>query len=385
VEKAEAFGDYFSKKCSLGDDDLRPEDLDIPESIAPPLTRIHFRPAEVKRLLSGLDVSKATGPDRVPARVLRECASELSEPLCTLFSLCFRQGIQPTPWKAANVVPIHKRSSRSKLTNYRPVSLLCIVSKVMETIINRQLMNHLENNQLLTQHQFGFRRNLGTSDALGTLHHEWSECVGRGGAVRVVAVDIAGAFDKVSHLGVIHKLQVYGVAGPLLTWLQSYLTNRSLCCVVGGRASRPYPICAGVPQGSILGPTLFLTYVNDAPECLLPGTDEEAYADDTTMFAAVSTSSDVGTASTSLQGSADRLHSWGTKWKIRFEPAKSQVMTLSLHRRPWDFPRLVFGGVEVPEVTQLKLLGVMFDPKLTFSRHLRAVAVRSGSGLPWVC
>ena len=218
-------------------------------------------------------------------------------------------------WKTANVVPIHKKASRSVLKNYRPVSLLSIISKVMETVVNSQVTNHLERHQLLTSHQFGFRRRLGTSDALQALHHAWVNAVGRNGAARILAVDIAGAFDRMSHVGVLHKARNAGITGPLHTWLSSYLSSRSLRCLVGGYTSTQYPITAGVSQGSILGPTLFLLYVNDAPSVLMDDAQLEAYADDTTHYSIVSNGSAAGAAH-SLQLSIDRLHNWGQKWKI---------------------------------------------------------------------
>ena len=160
--------------------DLTSDDLpDLVATGAPALAAVHFRPATVYRLLARLDISKATGPDGISARVLKECAKELAKPLSQLFALCFSCGVQPESWKTANVVQIHKRSSRSVLKNYRPVSLLCIMSKVMETIVNRQLMNHLERQQLLTPHQFGFRRGLGTTDALQALHNAWLTSLAR--------------------------------------------------------------------------------------------------------------------------------------------------------------------------------------------------------------
>ena len=144
-EKAEAFARFFSKKCSVAGPDLVEADLPDPApSEAPPLRTIRFRPQAVRRLLARLDVSKATGPDGISARVLKECAHELAEPLSKLFALCFRSGVQPRMWKTANVVPIQKRSSRSTLRNYRPVSLLCIISKVMETLENRHIVNYFD-------------------------------------------------------------------------------------------------------------------------------------------------------------------------------------------------------------------------------------------------
>ena len=144
-------------------------------------------------------------------RVRKECPSVLTPVLTKLFSLCFRHGYQPQAWKLANVVPVHKRSSRSQLKNYRPVSLLCVISKVMETIINMQITNYLEGNSLLAANEFGFRRNLGTADALTALHHSWASSIGHGDAACVLAVDIVGAFDKVSHAGVLFKLQQCGI------------------------------------------------------------------------------------------------------------------------------------------------------------------------------
>ena len=161
------------------------------------------------------------------------------------------------------------------------------MSKVMETIINKQLMNHLDCHELLTTQQFGFRKELGTADLLTALHHEWATTVSRGGLVRVLAVDIAGAFDCVSHAGLNHKVASMGIAGQLLTRLTDYLSGRRLQVVVGGQHSATFPIRAGVPQGSILGPILFLLYINDAECCISPDTRLAVYADDTTFFSMI--------------------------------------------------------------------------------------------------
>ena len=298
----------------------------------------------------------------------------LAPVLTKLFSLCFRHGYQPQAWRLANVVPVHKHSSRSQLKNYRPVSLLSVISKVMEIIINMQITNYLEGNSLLAANQFGFRRNLGTADALTALHHSWASSIGHGGAARVLAVDIAGAFDKVSHAGVLFKLQQCGIQGILLAWLTSYLSNRSIQCVVGGATSRPYPIKAGVPQGSILGPTMFLIYINDVSTCLAGNTQLEAYADDTTLYTLLR--NDLPTAAALLQDTVNRLSDWGKEWRVAFEPSKSQAMTVTLQRAQLALPSLLFGGNPVPKSSTIKLLGVTFDPKLSFAEHIRAVSIR---------
>lgn len=247
----------------------------------------------------------------------------------------------------------------------------------MESVVNNQLVNHMERNQLFSHRQFGFRRGLGTSDLLTALHHEWMTVLGQGGLARVLAVDIAGAFDKVSHPGVLHKAHHYGIRGPILNWLASYLSNRHLRAVVGGQASATFPVSAGVPQGSILGPTLFLIYTNDAEKCLSPGTDLAVYADDTTMYSLVRTSADAPLHTNSLQASVDALCGWGARWHIKFEPTKSQAMCVTKQRAPWPTPSLIFDGTAVAEDNSVKLLGVTFDRLLSFRDHLRSVTLRA--------
>lgn len=382
--KADCLASYFANKCSLGTDDLKTDRLPASNSSVrprPEFNHVHFRPATVRRCLSQLDTSKATGPDNIPAIVLKECATELSKPLAHLFSSCFSHGVQPELWKCARVVPVHKRASRTNYRNYRPVSLLSVCSKVMEKIVNEQLMNFLEKNQLLSCRQFGFRRGLGTSDLLTSVHHDWLQALGTGGCIQALAVDIAGAFDKVSHAGVLHKLAELGVCEKAFSWLKAYLNERSLHVVVNGQRSPDHLIKAGVPQGSILGPTLFLVYVNDAEACLSPGTEMCVYADDTTIYTVVTSHDAVASQAASLQQSVVALHEWGVRWRIKFEPSKSQIMTISHHRHHWHLPDVTFGGSVVPNSNQMKLLGVIFDSKLSFAAHIRQTALRANNRL----
>ena len=173
----------------------------------PSLATIHFRVHKVQRHLANLATSKATGPDGVPARVLKECSKELALPVTRLFSLSYRSGTVPSLWKLANIVPIFKKPPRSQPSSYRPVSLLPVLSKIMETIVNQQLVAFLDRHHILPDSQFGFRHGRGTADVLTALQHEWVCTVADGGCVPVVAVDIAGAFDRVSHVGLLHKAE----------------------------------------------------------------------------------------------------------------------------------------------------------------------------------
>lgn len=376
-EKAECLASHFSKKCSLGHDFQGDAFPNVRHAAASAITSVRFRQSTVARALRQLDANKATGPDGIPARVLKHCASELSQPLSLLFTQCFNSGIQPALWKTAWVVPIHKRRSKSVPSNYRPVSLLCVISKVMETIVNRRLMNYLETNEILAKMQFGFRRRLGTSDLLTLVQHKWASTLAHGGEVHAMALDIAGAFDKVSHSGLLFKAERYGICGELLTWISSYLSERHLQVVVSGQCSTPHPITAGVPQGSILGPTLFLLYVNDCEQFLPPAVDLAAYADDTNVYKCVQDKDSTASSHAELQAAVDAISNWGESWKICFEPTKSQALILSHHRPPWDHPALSFEGVPVSEGTTLKLLGVTFDSTLSFNEHLRHIVLRA--------
>ena len=377
-EKADCFGLHFSQKCSLHDRELTPESVPHLPSRSPfSIDRIYFRQANVLRQLKRLDASKASGPDGISCRVLKECATELAMPLSRLFSLCLQSGYQPSSWKTANVVPVHKRDSKAKAQHYRPVSLLSVMSKVMEFIVNSQIINHLERYGLLSPNQFGFRRRIGAADLLTSLHHEWVNAVGSGGTAHVLAIDIAGAFDRVSHLGLLSKARSYGIRGCLLNWLSDYLHKRTLQAVVGGQTSDLYPIRSGVPQGSILGPTLFILYINDAEDNLPDQINMAVYADDTTLYATVRPTDSLPDSYRALQSALEHMEEWGEKWRVSFEPAKSQLMSVSRKHTTPGLPQLSFLNRDVQKESRLKLLGVSFDSKLSYGYHIHRTAIRA--------
>ena len=189
----------------------------------------------------------------------------------------------PDCWKVSSVVPVFKIvGERSTAKNYGPVSLLSVVSNVFEKLVNNRTVDHLENCGLFSDFQYGFRSSQSTADLLTVVSDRIARAFNRFGATRAVALDISKAFERVWHAGVLHKLKSYGISGQIFGLISFFLSNRRLRVVLDGKSSQEYPVNAGVPQGSILGPTLFLLYINELPDDVI--CNIAIYADDTTLY-----------------------------------------------------------------------------------------------------
>ena len=188
----------------------------------------------------------------------------------------------PDCWKVSLVVPIFKNvGERSTAKNYCPVSLLSVVSKVFEKPVNNRIVDHLEKCGLFSDFQYGFRCSQSTADLLTVVSDRIARAFNRSGATRAVALDLSKAFNRVWHAGLLHKLKSYGISGQIFGLISSFLSNRRIRVVLDGKSSQEYLVNAGVPQGSILGPTLFLLYINDIPDVIC---NIAIYADDTTLY-----------------------------------------------------------------------------------------------------
>ena len=230
-DKAKLFAELFSKISNLDD-----SGQELPE-FAPrtnnTVDKIVVTPKMVKKAISELDLSKAKGPDGIPVVVLKNCEPELSSILAKLFNLCLKESCFPDCWKVSYTVPAFKKDGeRSNPKDYRPISLLSVVSKVFERLINDRLVLHLEKAGVFSDFQYGFRSARSTADLLTVLTERIARSLNSSGATRAISLDISKAFDRVWHSGLLHKLKAYGVTGEILNIISSFLTNRRLRVVL---------------------------------------------------------------------------------------------------------------------------------------------------------
>ena len=258
----------------------------------------HVTVSHVSHLLLGLSSNKATGIDKISCKIIKLATPVKSDSLTLIFNQAITLSSFPDEWKIARVIPLYKNGQRNIPGNYRPISVLPAISKIMERILYDQLHSYLTTFELLSDSQFGFRKSHSTASALLDCTNEWYVNLDRKMFNLVVLIDLRKAFDTVDHQILLRKLELYGIKGQALTLLRSYLTNRNQKCQIKNSFSSERLIKCGVRQGSILGPLFFLLYINDLPHCLNK-TKPRMFADDTNLTALANSLTDLEAAANS--------------------------------------------------------------------------------------
>ena len=272
------------------------------------------------------------------------------------------------------MAPVFKNvGERSTAKNYRLVSLLSVFSKVFQKLVNNRIVDHLEK-CIFSDFQYGFRSCRSTADLLTVVSDRIARAFNRSGATQAVAIDMSKAFDRVWHAGLLHKLKSYGISGQIFGLNSSFPSNRRLQVVLDGKSSQEYPVNVGVPQGSILGPTLFLLYINDLPDNFI--CDIAIYADDTTLYSKCDWASylwqQLGLAS-ELESVLRDTVDWGKKWLVDFNAGKTQLVLFDRSNNNGSID-VKMDGYVLEEKSSFKMLGSTFSSKLDWGSYIISIA-----------
>ena len=361
-EKTEVLNKFFSSVFTEEDKSNVPDFMTNQTDF---ISSINVSRDDIINKLKSLKPDKSPGPDCIHPRVLRELSEELADPLKLIFDKTLGIGKLPDRWKLAEVRPIFKKGDKTEPGNYRPVSLTSIVCKVFESFIRDSLCEHLAINKLLSDEQYGFCRGRScTTQLLNTLN-DWLSYLDNHIPVDAVYLDFRKAFDTVPHERLINKLYGYGIRGHLLQWIRDFLSNRYQYVSINDKKSCLSQVTSGVPQGSVLGPTLFIYFINDLPDVV--STFLKIFADDTKTYQPICSITDRN----KLQDTLNKLYEWSEKWLLKFNGSKCKILHLGKNNPQYEYTIKDGDVIKKLEVTTSeKDLGVYMDPLLTFENHI---------------
>lgn len=337
-----------------------------------------IKQSEVLSLIQKLDTKKSSGMPELGSRILKECLLSITPFFTDYLNYCVTCGNFPVSWKKAVIVPIPKGAKKPTLSNIRPISLLPYPGKVFEEIIHKRLYNYLEYNRLICKEQSGFRKNFSTSDPILDLVTETCTAFNEGKGLICIYIDMAKAFNSLNCCLLVKKISALGISGNVLKLFRDYLTARQQTTNLGGLLSKPGTINYRVPQGSILGPTLFNIYMNDLPT-IFKTVAVKMYADDTVLFKSIDLASNIESQMMLINDDLKQLELWcrANKLTINVEKSKCMLFVAPLSRfKNYDtatLPDLCLNGARLTYVNTYRYLGIELDRHLKMEAHLKNI------------
>ena len=324
------------------------------------LTDINITPELVRKHLLKLKRNKSPGPDNIGSSLLLDICIYISEPLSLIFNMSIHLKQVPTDWKHANVTPIFKKGDKSDPGNYRPISLTSQICKVLESILRDNIVNHLNTHTLLLQSQHGFTKGKSCLTNLLSFLEDVTKAIDEGKPLDVIYLDFSKAFDKVPHKRLLHKIESHGISGNVAAWIGEWLCDRKQQVVLNGKFSRLQDVLSGVPQGSVLGPILFLIFVNDIDTVV--SRHIQKFADDCKVYRSVLTAEDIDI----LQQDINNLCQWSKDWQMLFNVKKCKVLLIGHNNAYCDYS---MNGEILQSVTEETDLGIIVSNDLKPSKQ----------------
>ena len=366
LDKAKLFNKYFYSVFTKDDSPPNIHDTPMPTHV---LQDIEISHAEVFAILSSLDITKSAGLDDINPKILNFCAQSLLQPVCHLFNISISTSKLPIQWRSHRITPIHKSGDKSLISNYRPISLLCVLSKVLEKVMYNRIITYLENS--FTAQQFGFLPRRSALQQLLLFTRSLLESKTKHEGVDIIYMDFKKAFDSVSHSRLLTKLKSIGITGKLSLWLEAYLSDCYQCVQVGNSISEFCNVLSGVPQGSILGPLLFAIYINDLPESA-NSSILYLFADDTKCLKSINSPEDV----VKFQSDICNVSYWSSNWNLPFNDAKF------VHMRFWEsfhdnHSEYTINNKFIEQKSFHKDLGITFTNDLNWAKHISTICAKA--------
>ena len=379
---ANAFNDYFSKIGLETSENVPSTSTNYTEYLPNPILHSMFidpvTSSDVTYTVTKLKSKMSYGHDEISTKLLKQTITNIIDPITHIMNRSFITGIVPDQMKIAKVIPIFKTSDPSSINNYRPISLLTSFSKLLEKLMYDKVMFFLKSNDILYKHQYGFRAKHCTIHPIIHFLDHCAEANNKHNSEYTLAVfcDLSKAFDVINHKILLHKLNTYGIRGVVNTWFENYLSNRSQFVDIENFSSSRKHISCGVPQGSILGPLLFLVYVNDiSTSC---GSNVLSFADDTTLYVS---HSDLGALYDIANTEINKLYTWFCANKLSLNAKKTKYIVIRPKHKASTFANkhILINGIPLNRIgnhcadSSIKFLGISIDEHLSWQKHLSQV------------